>query len=493
MATKQGLTQKTEQKQRQLMLQRQLGNMVEKNTLEMEDEVRKELDDNPALEEVVTPDEGLNPTDEAGDKFKESSDELQRNDEWTEDTLLRRSRGGSGTVNDTDRYYEPIIVNDETLMDHLWPQLAEQDLSEQDQVIARHIIGNIDNCGYLRRPPRSIADDVTFNEGFTVETSDVKKVLEQVKQLDPAGIAAESLQECLILQLERKDDPTSQLALQVMRDYFDAYTRHNYAEIRAKMGIEQDTMKNIEHTIRHLDPKPGAPFASSMEEEHGQQITPDFIIEEDGDDLILSLCNNIPELQISQTYAQVLAGYERQKPVTTTDKGIQRVAKQKVDKATGYINLLKMRQNTLYRIMRAIMVRQSDYFHNQGDELLLKPMVLREISEDTGIDISVISRATNNKYVETPWGIRSLKSFFSEGLKQRDSEGNEVEVATLAIKKALKHLIDEEDPSNPLSDDRLCELLREQGFQIARRTVAKYRDQLMIDTAQKRRKRNTRL
>ena len=152
-----------------------------------------------------------------------------------------------------------------------------------------------------------------------------------------------------------------------------------------------------------------------------------------------------------------------------------------------------MRQNTLYRIMRAIMVRQSDYFHNQGDELLLKPMVLREISEDTGIDISVISRATNNKYVETPWGIRSLKSFFSEGLKQRDSEGNEVEVATLAIKKALKHLIDEEDPSNPLSDDRLCELLREQGFQIARRTVAKYRDQLMIDTAQKRRKRNTRL
>lgn len=493
MATRQGLTQKTEQKQRQLQLQRQLGSMVEKNTLEMEDEVRKELDDNPALEEVVVPDEGLNTTDETGDKFKESSDELQRNDEWTEDTLLRRSRGGSGTVNDSDRYYEPVIVNDETLMDHLWPQLAEHDLSEQGQVIARHIIGNIDNWGYLRRPPRSIADDVTFNEGFTVETSDVKKVLEQVKQLDPAGIAAESLQECLILQLERKDDPTSRLALRVMRDHFDAYTRHNYSEIRAKMGIEQSTMQSIEHTIRHLDPKPGAPFATSMEEEHGQQITPDFIIEEDGDDLILSLCNNIPELQISQTYAQVLEGYERQKPVTTTDKGIQRVTKQKVDKATGYINLLKMRQNTLYRIMRAIMVRQSDYFHHQGDELLLKPMVLREISEDTGIDISVISRATNNKYVETPWGIRSLKSFFSEGLKQRDSEGNEVEVATLAIKKALKHLIDNEAPDTPLSDDRLCELLREQGFQIARRTVAKYRDQLMIDTAQKRRKRNTRL
>ncbi len=492
MATRQGLTQKTEQKQRQLQLQRQLGSMVEKNTLEIEDEVRKELDENPALEEVITPDDGLNSTDEVGEKFKESSDELQRNDEWAEGAMLRRSRGGGGTINEGDRY-EPVIVNDETLMDHLWPQLAEQDLNEKDEVIARHIIGNIDNWGYLRRPARSIADDVTFKEGFEVETSDVEKVLELVKQLEPAGIAAESLQECLILQLERNDNPISQLALRVIRDYFDQYTRHNYAEIRSKMGIDQATMQQIERTIRHLDPKPGAPYASSMEEEHGQQITPDFLIEEDGEDLILSLCNNIPELQISQTYAQVLAGYERQKPVTTDEKSIQKVTKQKVDKATGYINLLKMRQNTLYRIMRAIMVRQSDYFHNHGDELLLKPMVLREISLDTGIDISVISRATNNKYVETPWGIRSLKSFFSEGLKHKDAEGNEVEVATLAIKKALKHLVDNEDPTNPLSDDRLCELLREQGFQIARRTVAKYRDQLMIDTAQKRRKRNTRL
>lgn len=492
MATKQGLSQKTEQKQRQLQLQRQLGSMVEKNTLEMEDDVRKELDENPALEEVITPDEGMNSTDEEGEKFKESSDELQRNDEWTEGAMLRRSRGGGGTINEGDRF-EPVIVNDETLMDHLWPQLAEQDLNEQDEMIARHIIGNIDNWGYLRRSVTSIADDVTFKEGVSVETDDVKKVLELVKQLEPAGIAAESLQECLILQLERNENSISQLALRVISDLFDQYTRHNYAEIRSKLGIDQATMQQIERTIRHLDPKPGAPFASSMEEEHGQQITPDFLIEEDGDDLILSLCNNIPELQISQTYAQVLAGYERQKPVSTYEKSLQKVTKQKVDKATGYINLLKMRQNTLYRIMRAIMVRQSDYFHNQGDELLLKPMVLREISEDTGIDISVISRATNNKYVETPWGIRSLKSFFSEGLKQKDADGNEVEVATLAIKKALNHLVDNEDPINPLSDDRLCELLREQGFQIARRTVAKYRDQLMIDTAQKRRKRNTRL
>lgn len=492
MATKQGLSQKTEQKQRQLQLQRQLGSMVEKNTLEMEDDVRKELDENPALEEVITPDEGMNSTDEEGEKFKESSDELQRNDEWAEGAMLRRSRGGGGTINEGDRF-EPVIVNDETLMDHLWPQLAEQDLNEQDEMIARHIIGNIDNWGYLRRSVTSIADDVTFKEGVSVETDDVKKVLELVKQLEPAGIAAESLQECLILQLERNENSISQLALRVISDLFDQYTRHNYAEIRSKMGIDQATMQQIERTIRHLDPKPGAPFASSMEEEHGQQITPDFLIEEDGDDLILSLCNNIPELQISQTYAQVLAGYERQKPVSTYEKSLQKVTKQKVDKATGYINLLKMRQNTLYRIMRAIMVRQSDYFHNQGDELLLKPMVLREISEDTGIDISVISRATNNKYVETPWGIRSLKSFFSEGLKQKDADGNEVEVATLAIKKALNHLVDNEDPINPLSDDRLCELLREQGFQIARRTVAKYRDQLMIDTAQKRRKRNTRL
>lgn len=487
MAVKQGLTQKTEQRQRQLMIQRQLGSLVEKNTLEIEDEVRKELDDNPALEEVVNTDDKLNTTDEEGREFKESSEDLQRNDEWNEGALPQRRYGG--TVNNEQRF-EPVIVSDESLMDMLMQQLYEQELSEQDEVIARHIIGNIDSMGYLRRPARSIADDVTFKEGVMVDTSDVERVLGMVKRLDPAGIAASDLQECLLLQLERNNDFTSRLALRVIRDHFKAYTDHNYTRIQEALDINADTMDDIKRAIRHLDPKPGAPYASSMEEEHGQQITPDFIIEENGDDLTLSLYNNIPELQISQTYAQLLAGYDRQKPITTTDKGIQKVAKQKVEKATGYINLLKMRQNTLYRIMRAIMVRQSDYFHNQGDELLLKPMVLRDISDDTGVDVSVISRATNNKYVETPWGIRSLKSFFSEGLKQTDAQGNEVEVATLAIKKALQHLVDTEDPDAPLSDDRLCSLLRQQGFQIARRTVAKYRDQLKIDTAQKRRKRN---
>ena len=490
MAAKQGLTQKTELRQRQLMLQRQLGSMVEKNTLEMEDEVRKELDDNPALEQVIQSDDQLNTTDEEGRQFKESSEDLQRNDEWTEGEMPQRRYGG--TVNNSDRRYEPVIVSDESLMDVLMEQLSEQGLSDEDQLIARHIIGNIDGMGYLRRPTRSIADDVTFKEGIMVETSDVERVLKRVKQLEPAGIAAQDLQECLLLQLERKDDRISRLAQQVVAQHLKAYANHNMAQIEEALGIDHDTMRAIERVIHRLDPKPGSPYATSMEEEHGQQITPDFLIEENGDELILSLYNNIPELQISQTYAQLLAGYERQKPITSTDKGLQKIAKQKVDKATGYINLLKMRQNTLYRIMRAIMVRQSDYFHNHGDELLLKPMVLRDISEDTGVDVSVISRATNNKYVETPWGIRSLKSFFSEGMKGTDAEGNEVEVATLAIKRALQRLVDEEDPANPLSDDRLCALLQEQGFQIARRTVAKYRDQLMIDTAQKRRKRKSR-
>ena len=404
MATKQGLTQKTEQRQRQLMLQRQLGSLVEKNTLEIEDEVRKELDDNPALEEVVNPDDRLNNIDEEGREFKESGEDLQRNDEWTEGEIPQRRYGG--TINSGQRF-EPVIVSDESLMDVLMQQLYEQGMNEQDEVIARHIIGNIDGQGYLRRPARSIADDVTFKEGVMVETSDVERVLSMVKRLEPAGIAASDLRECLMLQLQRKDDLTSRLALRVIRDHFKAFTDHNYGHIQDALDITADTMSDIKRTIRRLDPKPGAPYATSMEEQHGQQITPDFIIEEDGDELTLSLYNNIPELQIAQTYTQLLEGYERQKPVTTTDKGRQKVTKQKVDRAAGYINLLKMRQNTLYRIMRAIMVRQSDYFHNQGDELLLKPMVLRDISEDTGVDVSVISRATNNKYVDTPWGIRS--------------------------------------------------------------------------------------
>lgn len=487
---KQGMTQRTEQKQRQLMLQRQLGSMVEKNTLEIEDEVRKELDDNPALEQVVNTDDAMNTTDEEGREFKETSEELQRNDEWAEGVMLQRRYGSA--VSASEQRYEPVIVSNESLMEHLMGQLGEFNLDDRDLVIARYIIGNIDDMGYLRRPERSIADDVTFNEGYTVETADVQAVLKLVQRLDPAGIAAHDLRECLILQLERQNDADSRLALKAMRDHFDDYASHNTGRIIDAMGIDRATFRKIEHIIRHLDPKPGMPYASSMEEDHGQQITPDFVVEENGDELVLSLYNNIPELQISQSYAQLLEGYERQKPVTTTDKGIQRVARQKVDRATGYINLLKMRQNTLYRIMRAIMVRQSDYFHNHGDELMLKPMVLRDISQDTGIDISVISRATINKYVDTPWGIRALKSFFSEGLKQTDAQGNEMEVATLAIKRALQQLVAEEDANNPLSDDQLCELLRGQGFKIARRTVAKYRDQLMIDTALKRRKRHNR-
>lgn len=485
MATQQVLTQKIEQKQR-LMMQRLLGNMVEKNTLELEDEVRKELDDNPALEQIVNKDNDINTTDEEGRQFKESGEELQSNDEWKEGELPQR-RYNAFTANSEQRF-EPTIVSGESLFDHLMPQLNERDLSSEEQVIARHIIGNIDGVGRLKRSARSIADDVTFKEGITVDTSDVERVLAWVKQLDPAGIAAKDAQECLVLQLERKDDPVSQLALQVMRDHLKLYVDKEYVQIMELLNIDAATFGKVQHAILRLDPKPGAPFATSMEEEHGQQITPDFVIEENGDQLTLALYNNIPELQISQSYSQLLEAYEQYKPVTSTDKGQQKIVKQKVDKATNYINLLKMRQNTLYRIMSAIMVRQSEYFHNQGDDLLLKPMVLRDISEDTGIDVSVISRATTNKYVDTPWGIKSLKSFFSEGLKQTDAEGNEVEVATLAIKKALQKLINEEDPLNPLSDERLCVLLKEQGFQIARRTVAKYRDQLHIDMALKRRK-----
>lgn len=468
------------------MQQRQLGNIVEKNTLEIEDEVRKELDDNPALEQVVSSDEKMNTTDEEGREFKESSEELQRNDEWTEGALLQRRYGG--TVN-TDQRPEPVIVSEESLMEVLMQQLNEEELSETDEAIARNIIGNLDRAGYLARSPRAIADDMTFNDDMMVDTSDVERVLKRVQRLEPAGIAAQSLQECLALQLERKDDHLSKLALKVIREHFKRFTDHDFEPIIKKMDIDETTMRDIRSVIRRLDPKPGAPYALSMEEQHGQQITPDFIIEEDGEDLNLVLCNNVPELQVSQSYNELLKGYQRQKPVTTTDKGIQRVTQQKVDRARGYIRLLKMRQDTLYSIMRAIMVRQSDYFHSQGDELKLKPMVLRDISEDTGIDVSVISRATNNKYVDTPWGIRSLKSFFSEGLTHLDAEGNEVEVATLAIKKALQQLVQNEDPDNPLSDERLRILLQEkEGYNIARRTVAKYREQLNIATAQKRRR-----
>jgi RNA polymerase sigma-54 factor len=276
------------------------------------------------------------------------------------------------------------------------------------------------------------------------------------------------------------------MARRIVGQYFDAFSKHHYDVLCSALGIDEKELEQVVHDeILTLDPRPGAGFSSGAGE-HGQQITPDFEIEVDGDQYRLTLVNNIPELQISQTYSALYDRYGKERPVTRADKELMANVRQKYDRAATYIKVLSMRQNTLYNIMQAIVRRQIDYVLT-GDETALRPLVMRDIEADTGYDVSAVSRATTNKYVLTPWGVKSLKFFFSEGLKRTDSDE---EVSSREVQAALQALVAGEDKRRPYSDDRLCQLLTAQGYSIARRTVAKYRDVLHIAKASQRRQIN---
>ncbi|MBR1883231.1 MAG: RNA polymerase factor sigma-54 [Muribaculaceae bacterium] len=476
------LTQKQVQQQR---LMRQLGSVVEQTNLEIEDYVRQELGDNPALEPSADDAGGdLNRTDEEGKLSRDTSEDITPNDDWEDSgQQLVRTRGGGLRASDSDFPPEPLIVNETSLIDYLMGQLEEQGLDPQERVIAEQVIGNIDDKGYLRRDAASIADDLAF-DGVTlvddglereVETADVTRVVKRVQQLDPPGIGATSVQECLLLQLARKDTAQARLAHKMLSDYFDDYASHNYGRIMTALHLTTEQMGELTREIRRLDPHPGSQLAPSSST-HSAQITPDFIIESAGDGFTITLVNSIPELQISESY-QSLATADA---ATKARKAVRDDAKKKVDRASDLIELLKMRQQTLWRIINAIFTRQREYFASQGDETCLKPMILDDVAKDVGCHPSVISRANANKYVQMPWGTKPLKFFFSEAVGDASSK---------AIQETLRTLVAGEDHENPLNDKELCDLLAERGYTVARRTVAKYRDQLHLPSAQQRKKR----
>ena len=485
MPSKQGLTTEIEQRQRLNMLQREVGRLLEKNVNELEDDVWREVDENPALEVDHERDNDIEKTED-GEVYRETSEQMQQNDYGDDDDLPSYRYQANNRSRD-DEYYTPPIANEPSLYDYLNEQINERELTATQQIIAQSIIGNLDSNGWLQRTPKAIADDVTFNDGVEVETEQVEQVLDMVRQLDPPGIAASSLKQCLQLQLERKAlTPHVQMARRIVDQYFDAFSKHHYDVLCSALGIDEKELEQVVHDeILTLDPRPGAGFSSGAGE-HGQQITPDFEIEVDGDQYRLTLVNNIPELQISQTYSALYDRYGKERPVTRADKELMANVRQKYDRAATYIKVLSMRQNTLYNIMQAIVRRQIDYVLT-GDETALRPLVMRDIEADTGYDVSAVSRATTNKYVLTPWGVKSLKFFFSEGLKRTDSDE---EVSSREVQAALQALVAGEDKRRPYSDDRLCQLLTAQGYSIARRTVAKYRDVLHIAKASQRRQIN---
>lgn len=483
----QGLSQDLKMKPRLTPEQLLLVPIIEMTGTELQDHISRELEENPALEVKSDADEQNLGRTEDGETYEETSEEMQRNDYGDEDQVPMEPKvpmyNGNNRSPD-DEYFEPLAVAEESLADDLMSQMRERDITEKEELIAEYIIGNLDYDGYLRRSPHAIADDITFSGNLEVETKDVLNVLAIVRELDPPGVGATDLRDCILLQLKRFDDtPSNRLAYTIVDKYFNEFSHKHYDKMCVALNVTQDQLKSAIKIIKSVNPKPGSAYASSESERRSQQLTPDFKIEIDDTDpehpdLQFTLLNNIPELAISDSYSSIAnkMGQNKSKKLKLNDA--QTVVEESCKRAKSFITLLQLRQEKLKLTMEAIMLRQRDFLLT-GDERKLKPMVLNDITEITDLDPSVVSRVTSGKYVATPWGVFSLKYFFSEGLMHEDGE----EVSTREICSVLKELVDGEDKHHPLSDEKLCDELQKRGYKVARRTIAKYRERLKIPVA----------
>ena len=460
--------------------QKLLGRLLEMTGSELEEEVRRATEENPALEvnDSSPAEQEHVDRDEDGEIIHETSDDMMKADYRSEDDIPYYRLNASNRSSD-DHDYEPEAVNENSIIDYLMAQIGERELSEKQQMIAQYIIGNISDSGYLQRSIESITFDIMDHTGLDVTDSEVERVYQMVRELDPAGVGATDLRDCLLLQLERmKGDEISLLAYRVIDEYFELFIKKHFDKIASQLGIDEEMMRRVFDLIRGLNPKPGNTITGVADDSHSQQITPDFSVETDGGDLTITLLNSVPELQISESYSLIYEQYAAKKPATEQERSIAGDIKDKYTKAQTFIAMLRQRQDTLFRTMRAIVHRQKLFFLT-GDTSDLKPMVLKDIAGDVELDVSVISRVTRNKYVSTEWGVFPLKYFFTEGMKHESGE----EVSTREVLNTLQQIIDSEDKSRPLSDEKLCDLLREKGYEIARRTIAKYREKLAIPVA----------
>lgn len=467
-ALKLSLAQKMQQ--RLSPMQMRFVKMLEMNGPEIEEEVRTELDDNPALE--IVDDIPLKDNDPS--TFDESAEQLQMADYKNEDEIPSyRLEARNHSVNDT--YYEPVAVaSDNSLMDYLIQQLAETDISDQDMVIANYIIGNIDDNGYLTRTLSQLLDELAFNIGIEISIERLREIFNRIRQLEPAGVCALDLRDCLVLQLKRlPDTDDNRLALEIVDHYFDIFSLRHYDRLVNMLNVSKEQLQRAIDVVKSLDPKPGSHFGGS-EEDRLRHIIPDFNVEVDGDTLTLSLLNNIPELGIEKSFT---LDEVNQSGTYSRNEEAQLFIKRKRDEASDFIELLRVRQETLFKVMSAIVNWQREFFITE-DENKLRPMILKDIAKVTGYDLSVISRATAGKYVATSGGIYPLKFFFNERVTDTDDDTSIREILT-----AIKDLIDNEDSHHPLNDDALARLLHEKGYDIARRTVAKYRERLNIPVA----------
>ncbi len=474
---KQSLNQKLLQKLSPQQIQ--LMKLLQVPTMELEQRIKEEIEENPALEEGVEKDS----QDELADDYDQSepeqtTEEFDIND-YLDDDLPQYKTASNNYSADDDDHAIPISGG-KSFHDILSAQIGLRNLSEKEEVIANTIIGNIDDDGYVRRELPALVDDLAFGFNVMVTEAEIEDVLFVIQDFEPAGVGARDLQECLLLQLERKHhgDIAIYTAKKIIETSFDEFTKKHYQKIKKKFEIGDDDLKDAIEEITRLNPKPGNSLKESTSSTNFQQIIPDFILTEEDDNLILSLNGrNAPKLKVSRTYENMLRTYAEGGESKSNKEAVQFV-KQKLDSAKWFIEAIQQRQNTLMITMNAILEYQHDFFLT-GDETKLKPMILKDISEIVNMDISTISRVANSKYIATQFGTFKLKYFFSESLSTTSGE----EVSTREVKKILQDAIDAENKKKPLTDEKLGAHLKEKGYNIARRTVAKYREQLNIPVA----------
>ncbi|WP_333852515.1 RNA polymerase factor sigma-54 [Epilithonimonas sp.] len=462
----------------------QLMKLIQLHTLEFEEELERELEENPALEKVAdeNSEEEYSKTDEEYESEGNESIETDFDvDEYLyDDEPSYKTASSNYSADDEEFDNQSLLTEGQSLYDYLLEQIRLSNIDDEDLKIAEYIIGNLDTDGYLRREIKSIVDDLAFSQGIYTTIEKVTDVLENyVQKLDPPGVGARDLRECLLLQIEKKvsSDSAVILAGNILRNQFDALANKHYNKILQKYDIEEEDLKEALDEISRLSPKVGGNF-DTQTITINQEIIPDFVIQVKDNQVIPSLNNkNAPTLRVSDEYKEILSTYSHDKK-STEHKQAALFIKQKLDAAKWYIDAINQRQNTLLQTITAIVKLQKDYFIS-GDEKNIKPMILKDVADITGFDISTISRVVKSKYADTPNGIVYLKNLFSDSLTNDEGE----EVSTKEIKMHLQEAIDKENKRKPYTDDALVGILKEKGYNIARRTIAKYREQLNIPVA----------
>lgn len=489
----QRLTQTQRQELKLSPQQIQLMKLLQLPIMELEQRIKEELEINPALEESHENDDyednepTVDPADDGeNDDYNDDEVDFSKDDEFDINDYLPEEdlddysyKLQANNYSSDDDVYEAPVVHEETFQDYLNQQLSYHDLTDEQLLIGEYIIGNLDDNGYLNRPVPNIVDDLLFTMNLSTTEKEVENVLRIVQQLDPPGIAARNLQECLLIQLQRMQAENQspymdyKLSITIIKDYFEEFTKKHYDKIGKKLEVSNRELKPALDAILKLNPKPAD--ASSTSTKNSHYITPDFFVSVRDGKIELSLDGrNVPELHVSKQYLKMMEEFSQSKDTRNMQEAAQFV-KQKIDAARWFIDAINQRQNTLYTTMKAIIDLQEDYFLT-GDETQLKPMILKDVADRIGLDISTVSRVANSKYVQTPYGTFLLKFFFSEGITNDEGE----EVSTREIKKILKDAVENEDKANPMTDEQLMFVLKDKGYPIARRTVAKYREQLGI-------------